>query len=274
MADELDGAVDTQDADGRVEGTEEGGEVKSYAGFQTPDELAEAYAAKEAREKTLSDEVEQLKQLKGRMGNDIGQLRMQMAKQQGMLQAMQEAKAQSTAQGISTDTIYQQLANGDIDESQALRAMETALSTKYEGRLNDFQNQFKTFQDQMESEKYVQNFIAQNPGYKEAYESGALNKWLYNNVPGETAWSEYKREQAEARAAELEKKIEAAKLEAEKAGIQKGTQLQQGKQSAGKVLGDQPSGGRVQVTPPSFANKSQRARAGYEYIQKLRAARQ
>jgi len=205
------------------------------------------------------------------MGNDIGQLRQQLANYEGQLRAAQQQREQQAAQQYDTAKIHEALAKGEIDEATALREFDKLVSAKYEGKLNTLQQRIVQFQQEMQSKEYVTEFLSKNPGYKEAYESGALNQWLNKGVPGEEAWLHYKVEQASTKAAELERKMAEARKTGEQAGLQKGVQLEKGKAGAGKVLGD--GGGRLPGgNAPGYANKSQRAEVGYQYLQKMRQA--
>jgi len=257
---ELDEGVQAP-GDGQGEDTTD--EAPNYAGFSTPEELAEAY------QRTLSDK-ENLERLKGRMGNELGQIRMDHARLSGVVEALQSARAESASQGISTASVYQQLENGDINEVQALKLMEQALEAKYNNEISKVNKDFSRFRDEYESEKYVRQFLSkpENAGYKEAFDKGELDRWINQGVPGEVAWVHLKAERAESRAKELEKKIASAKTEAERLGLQRGAQLERGKTVAARVLGDGP-GGRIAETP-NYQGKVGRVKAGVQYLEQLR----
>ena len=38
---------------------------------------------------------------------------------------------------------------------------------------------------------YVENFVNENPGYVDAFNSGKLEPWLKEGMSGETAWDKY-----------------------------------------------------------------------------------
>ena len=251
---------DSTPVDGQGEAAQE---APDYAGFQTPDELAAAY------QRVLADK-ESLESLKGRMGNELGRVRMEHAKLSGMVEALNSAKQESAQQGISTADIYEKLNSGDISEAKALQLMEAALEGRYKNEISKVHQDFTKFREQYDSEKYVQEFLSkpENAGYKEAFQDGKLDRWINQGVPGEMAWVHYKAERAEARAKELEDRIASTKTEAERLGLQKGAQLERGKTMAGKVLGEGP-GGRI-AEKPGYRGKPDRTAAGVQYLERLR----
>ena len=252
-----------QEAPENGQGEDAAEEAPNYGGFSTPEELAAAY------QKTLADK-ENLERLKGRMGNELGQIRSEHAKLTGMVEALRSVREESSRQGVSTESVYQQLEDGDINEAQALKMMEKALEDRYSREIKRVNDEFAKFRESYESEKYVKDFLSkpENAGYKDAFERGDLDRWLNQGVPGEVAWVHYKAEKAEAKAKELEAKIATAKTEAERTGLQRGAQLERGKTLAAKVLGEGP-GGRI-AEKPNYPGKSGRVRAGVQYLENLR----
>lgn len=257
--DAQDEAPDTGQGEGEAQEAQ-----PDYAGFQSPEELAAAY------QRVLADK-EGLESLKGRMGNELGRIRNEHARLSGMVEALQSAKQESARQGISTAAIYEQLENGDISEAKALQMMEAALESKYKNEISRVHQDFTKFRENYESERYVQEFLSkpENAGYKEAYQDGKLDRWINQGIPGEMAWVYFKAERAEAKARELEQKIASAKTEAEKLGLQRGAQLERGKNVAGKVLGEGP-GGRI-ADKPGYRSKVDRTSAGVQYLERLRS---
>jgi hypothetical protein len=118
--------------------------------------------------------------------------------------------------------------------------------------------------------EYVQKFMSDNPGYKEAFESGKIQPWLDQGMSGEEAWTNFQLTQTRAELDALKKQAEISKKQAEQDGLKKGAQLEQGKSAAGKVLGNHQ--GSFQQGAQSPMSREQRKQAALATLSKMRAA--
>ncbi|HBJ75683.1 MAG TPA: hypothetical protein DDY86_09340 [Syntrophaceae bacterium] len=264
------GAVQGQGVDQGVRAPEGGGEPQpgQFAGFNTPEELAADYQSKMTQLKNLES-------LKGRHGNEIGQLRQQVAMMSGQIEAFKTMQP-AAPQGPTIDDIALKLQNGDIDEAQAIKMAYQLATTDAETRLGkQLQNTLKTeigkIQQQTAQEKYVATFLGENPGYKEAYDGGKLDTWLQSGMSGEEAWTHYQLQATKAELDTLKKQSDAARIAAENSGINRGIKIEQGKLAAGKVLSGQgggqfaAAGGKYNLNDPN-----QRRQAGIDRLKQLR----
>ena len=127
---DLDGkAAGTSPDEGRV--VDDGEKTPSpvdYAGFQTPGELARAY---QGSVKELND----FRSLKGKMGNELGNLKAEKARLEGMLEVMQKAKTSPTVVGMAE--LQTQLDNGELNLSQFIAKSNEIMREEYDKRLDD-----------------------------------------------------------------------------------------------------------------------------------------
>jgi hypothetical protein len=200
-------------------------------------------------------------------------LRQNVAVLNGQIQGMQRVAPQE--QGPTIDDIARQLENGDIDEGQALRTAmqlterqtETRLGEKFNKTLEDRITQLK---EESDHRAYVEKFMQENEGYKEAYDSGKLNQWLNpDGTGGEFAWSQYQLQQKTAEIETLKKQSEAATSAAAQNGMDKGIQIEKGKQAASTVLSGK-SGRFAQQTGVDLKDPNQRREAGIAKLRELR----
>jgi hypothetical protein len=273
MSEETTGTVDGQTAEPTAATGGETGTPTDYAGFETPDALAQDYQEKMSQLESYQKQVADLERIRGTQANELGQLRQNVAALSGQIQGMQRVVPQE--QGPTIDDIAQQLQNGDIDEPQALRMAvqlttrqtETRLGEKFNKLLDDRISQFKA---EASHSKYVEKFMQDNPGYQEAYDSGKLNQWLEpDGSGGEYAWAQYQLQQKTAEVEVLKKQSEAAASAAAQNGMDKGIQIEKGKQAAGSVLSGK-SGRFAQQTGVDLSDPNQRRQAGIAKLREMR----
>jgi len=270
------GAADAGEKEGAAAAEGDGGaQAGQYGGFDTPELLAADHAVKVNELTALNTQVKNLESIKGRHGNEIGTLRNQIATLTGQIEGMKVAKPEAPA-GPTIDDIAKQLEDGDIDEAKAIKMAHQAATQEVETKLGQkFQTMFDTkigeIQKAADQEKYVAQFMKDNPGYSEAYESGKLDKWINGGVPGEEAWDKFQLETTKAELQSLKSTAEAAALAAGKAGLDKGIKIEQGKTAAGKVLTGK--GGQFSATTGKhdLADFNQRRQAGIERLAQLRS---
>lgn len=257
----------------------EGGTSTDYAGFETPDALVEDYQARVSQLESLQGQITDLERIKGTQGNELGTLRNQVAQLTGQIEGMRTA-APAEPQGPTLDDIARQLEDGDLTEGEAIRKAAQVASQQTKTELGqqfkkDMATEIGNLKAELNRDKYVSNFLKQNPGYEEAYNSGKLNPWLSQGISGEEAWLHYQVQAKDTELAALKKQAEGAAAEAEKGGIDKGIQIQKGKTAAGKVLtgkgGQFAQSGEVNLDPsaPDFALK--RRQAGIDKLNQLRS---
>lgn len=273
MGTEATGADLGTGADGQGGGE---GEPTGYAGFETPEALAEAYQSTTGQVESLSKQIKDLESIKGRQGNEMFQLKQQLAQMQGRLEGMNQQRQQAPAQrGPTLDDIAKQLESGDISEATAIRLASQITANDVQTRLGrQFQQQMQKeiggIHQKMEQKEYVRNFLAQNKGYEEAYTQGKLSPWLEKGMSGEEAWDKYQLQAKEAELSELRKQANQAAKKAEESGFDKGIKINQGKLAAGKVLAGK--GGKMGQADGGYNlnDPTQRRQAGSELLKRMR----
>jgi len=276
MSDELtpgtEGATG-QGGEGQSAGTSEG-QSADYAGFSTPEELVSAYQSTVQEQDALKTQISNLESLKGRHGNEIGQLRQQLAQLTGQIEGMRSS--QKTEPQMSIEDIKNAVLNGQMTEAEGIAlASQTAEKRAVEQAKTELSNQFNQFKQQTAQERAVEKFLSENQGYVEALESGKLDQWLDiapdgTKTGGKEAWTQYQLHTTRAELEALKQKAASAAAEAEKGGIDKGLELAKSKANAGKVLNGK--GGQFSQNAGNYDlnNPSQRRQAGIALLGKLR----
>lgn len=271
-----DTGADLQGASGQEgsTGTGKGGGTVDYAGFQTPEELAAAYTSANSQLESFQKQVTDLERIKGQNSGQISQLNEKIAQLTGHIEGMRTAQPQQ--QGPTLDDIAKQLQNGDIDDATAIRKasqitqqqVSTQLGQQFKAEL---QKELGALKQQTAQERYVQQFMTDNPGYKEAFETGKLQKWIDQGLSGEEAWDKHQLESTRAELAALKKAAEEKAQAAEQAGIDKGLQLSKSGSAAAKVLNGK--GGQMNQTTGNYDLSSQKGRleAGTALLKQLRS---
>jgi len=247
-------------------------EAPNYAGFSDPAQLAQEYTTLKSQHEQLNGQVKNLEQLKGRQGSELGQLRQSHARLQGMIEAMQQQRP--TSQGPTVEDIGMQLQAGQITEAQAFKAVAdiatqqslTLAEQKFQKALSAESGKFR---EELSRRDYVSQFMAENPGYKEAYAGGKLSQWIDQGMSGEEAWANFQLTQTRAELDALKKQAETSKKQAEQDGIKKGAQLEAGKTAAGKVLGQHQASFTQGAQGPQ--SREQRKQAALATLQKMRS---
>jgi hypothetical protein len=262
--------------------TNDGQAAVDFAGYKTPEELVSAHKEATTRLESLQKQVTDLERIKGSNSGMISQLNEKIAALSGQIEGMKSAAPVNQAQqGPTLDQVTQALQEGKIDEATAIKLVAQITQRETEAKLMPrfqqvLQKEIGTLKEQSEAEKYAAKFLADNPGYKEAYESGKLDPWLIvgpdgRKSGGENAWKEYQLQTTKAELEALKKQSKATVDAAKQDGIDKGLQLAQSKSSAAKVLSGK--GGQFsQVTSKyDLKNPTQRSAAGLEILSKMRS---
>jgi len=249
-----------------------------FGGFDTPEELATAYETQGGELTTSKEQYDNLRTLDGRRSTEVGQLRTQNATLTGQIEGMKTAAPAAVAAptGPTIDAIAKQLDAGEIDESTAIRMsyksatqeVETKLGAKFQGML---QTEIGKIQQQTAHDRYVEKFMTDNPGYKEAYETGKLELWTSQGMPGEEAWDKFQLQAKDTEIQTLKETAEEAAKAAGLDGLNKGIKIEQGKTAAGKVLTGK-GGSQFSATTGKhdLGDPLGRHQAGVELIQNMR----
>jgi hypothetical protein len=258
---------------GQGAGDSGGQATVNYAGFETPEALAEAYTSKTSEMESLNEKIRNLESLRGHHGTEIGNLRTQLATMQGQLQTYQRMVPQN--QGPTIQDIKAKLDRGDISDADAIELVhkitlseaENKLKTHYEETFNKKINDFKS---ELAFEKYKEKFLSENKGYQEAFETGKLDKWISKGISGQNAWDKYQLELKNAELDSLKKQTAKQKEEAEKKGMEKGVKIEQGKAGASKVLNGKSSAFAQHQGNYDLTNPQQRREAGIARLNQIR----
>ncbi len=251
-------------------GEGEGGEKQTpaYAGFETSEELIAAHEELTATHEGLQGQITELESLKGRQGTELGTLRQTTANLEGQIEALKTAQAPAASDTLTE--IERQYNADEITMGDFLAKRDAIQQSNFEKTLDE---KFTSFQDSADRRTYEEKFVADNPGYLEAYNAGHLNEDINRGMSCERAFDRFEGKQKDAKIAELELKLKTETKEAEAGGIQKGVQLEQGKLPSGKVLKDAGSGSfnaqGERVIPLSRPEQRQK---GVEIINKMRTA--
>ena len=220
------GTPGTDPQDGQSAGQVPGGEAS--AAPTTPD-LGGFKSVEE-----LINDHKNLLSLKGKLGNEVGTLRSEIAKYQGKFEALEQMRTQTPAQTVSMDTLNSQLDKGEISLGQYIserdKIVKADLNREVEEKLTGLQK--KT-----EREKNIERFVASNPGYVPAFEEGKLSKWIDKGYSGEVAWDKYNLENLNTENSTLKSQLASTNEKLRLAEAKLGIKIDQGKDGTGKVLG-------------------------------------
>lgn len=200
--------------------------------FKSPDEVWKAY--------------QEMESFKGRIGNENRQLSQNLARMEGMLQAMQQRPQAPAQQLPDLNVLAQKVDTGEITLAEFTRAREQVIQAKMEQRFNDrLQEVVGGFKSELEQQKYVDDFLKkpENSGYIEAYTSGQLDAYMQRGLTGEGAWYAYRADMLARQNQELQEKTKTAAQQALEQGRQEGQRLQGAKIPAGSTLGGGPGAG-------------------------------
>jgi hypothetical protein len=238
-----------------------------YGGFETLEALTEEFN----RVKTEADE---LKSLKGRMGNELGELRSEKEKLQSYIDGIESARTEPTPDTqprMTLDDIDREYQEGNISLAKALESVKNITESSMESKLASTKEEILS---DLARERYSEQFMTDFPDYKELFDTGKLNADMGRGFNPEAAYFAYKGREEAAKNHELQEQIKTLTTNAQNAGVQQGVKLEQGKNAAGKVLdGEGGSGSFSQSagTPPKYTNTAERLRAGVELAKKLGA---
>ena len=221
------------DGNGGQETLPAGEEKGQYGGFQTPEELIAAYTEAQSKVDNLSTRVSDLDSLRGRQGSELGELRSQVSNLTGLIQEYQQKISQPATPSVSMDQLNKQLDEGDISLSEYISKRDSLLKDENQ---NFFKTEFQRFREEMDKEKYADTFIAQNPGYLDAFNTGKLKPDMDMGYPAEHAWDRHNLRTAQQEITTLKAQVKTLSEQAKKAGQLEGKILEQGSRGTDKVL--------------------------------------
>ena len=235
-------------------------DTPDYGGFDSPEALVAEYTA-------LKGKADNLESLKGRQGNELGELRSQVSKMEGIIDTLKESNKPVISAYDPLD-LERQYSNGEITLGQFLEKRDEAIRSKTK---EDFKQELGNFKSELDRQTYVDRFIADNPGYTEAYERGDLSKWINRGMAGEDAWREYKYDKANSELETITKERDELKRQVESGNIQTVKKIKQGEDAAGRVLGNEGDGTSFSRGDHKtvFKNHEEQVDAAYDLIQRM-----
>lgn len=230
-----------------------------YAGFKSLDELVNDYKSKKT-------EAEQLSSLKGRMGNEVGELRAEKERLLNLLEKIQAAQPVKPTPDPSTEDLIRRHELGEMSTSQFIAEYSAMTERKLSDR---FQTQLKEAETKAETAKRIEKFLTDNPGYREAFEAGHLKEDLEAGLTGEWAWDRHNLKKAKDEINSLKTQIADFTEKARKQGFELGVKVEQGKELAGKVLTEK---GGVSFSEGKASPPQDRLSAAIDLIKRKRAS--
>lgn len=204
-----------------------------FGGYGSLEELLESHAKTQER-------VADLDTLRGRQGSELAEYRTKLASLEGQIKGIESSRAATPSGPTETISDIQRLVDsGEITQGEAISKYAAIAQADYDKRLDARISTLKTESDR---EKYVANFIKENPDYEGLYESGELHRFINAGLSGEQAYDRYHREKAITELNKTKQELETKIKEAQEAGKQEGLRLAKGNSPASRVIGSQNSG--------------------------------
>lgn len=231
-----------------------------FGGFNSVEDLVAAHGQ-------TKTQVTELESLKGRQGSELGDLRRQLSESQGYAKGL-ESKVE-TKPTITRAEIAAQLNADEITEEEALDMRDELVRS--EMRV-ETRKMIKEDRDEADQERYVRQYMKNNPGYEKAFNDGQLTGDIRDGFTAEHAYDRYKNRQMSEQLDERNKEAETKTKDAQKKGQEEGAKVERQKNKAGKVL----SGGSSSTfrdtsqTQQPLSREKQREKAA-ELISRMRA---
>lgn len=241
-----------------MDGQAETGPAKEdLGGYETVEALVGAH-------QTSKNQVAELESLKGRQGSEIGELRRDLSEAKGHIKGLE---TRNLTPVLTRAEIEQKAEAGEITEDEAANLQDEALISKMMGRTE------KLIADQRakdDHEKYVDQYMEDNPGYAKAYDAGLLNDDIRNGYTAEHAYDRHVSRENANMLKEKEAELKEKTTKAEADGVQKGVKVEQQKKEAGKVLGGGATSFSSENTHKALSRGEQRERAR-ELVDRMRS---
>ena len=232
----------------------------NLAGFDSPEKLAKEY-------EQLKDNYTNLHSKLGQQGSELGKLREDYFKTQGMLEAMKTEKA-TPAASITLNEISEKVDNGELTYGEGLVLQAKANAKELESRMK---TERESILGEINRQQRIQDYLTKHPDYEELYTSGKLGKWISQGMPGEQAYEHFHMEKTksdlEFTRSDFDKKIQ----DALERGRQEGLRMAKGEKIATRVIGSPEShlqGGGPAKLPETDEEWTQR---GMQLLAKIRS---
>ena len=209
----------------------------------TPEELS-------SKLEQATKELEEMRSLKGRMGNELGTHKQHIARLEGQIEALSRQHQAAAPAVPSMADLQSKLDSGEISLGEFLQhrdarvlAAATSMAAK---QVQQQVNQLKTYADRKE---FADQFMKDNPGYEVAFNAGKLHPYMEQGYDASVAFKFYERDVAMAESVELKKKLEELNNKAKQDGVKQGVKIAEAKRAAASVLGAEPGTGSFRRAP-------------------------
>jgi hypothetical protein len=257
-------------------------ETSAAPEFESPEALQEAYQTSKAELDAAKEQLANLESLKGRQGNELGKLRNEVQRLQGLYEGALQAKEtfaerQTGQRDTSVSDIVRRLDEGEISSFEAERLLsQIAQGDQDPSKLKE--EIAETIFGELDRRAYVEKFLSDNPDYERVYNEGHLDHYINDlQMSGEQAYDRYVREQTEKQNADLSSKLEALSKEVSALKTQttqrNDDRLRQGSGNAGSVLGSGSQTAGFQdgaVQQPVSTNPAERRARAIALLNKMR----
>lgn len=226
-------------------------------GYDSVDDLVAAH-------QTIQTQVTELESLKGRQGNELGELRRELAQAQSHAQETREEKPTITRAEIQT-----KLDADDITEGEAFDMRDNLIRAEVRVETQKIIADAKAKTDY---DGYVIQYMKDNPGYEKAYNEGLLRTDITKGYSAEHAYSRYQNREIAEKLKNKEAELQTKTDKAQKDGVQAGVKVEQQKNQAGKVLSGGQTGTFRGSQNPNPLTREQQREKGAELIARMRSA--
>jgi len=258
------GATPPDEGQGQTE------ETPDLDGYSSLEELKEHHAR-------LKRERDELDSLRGRQGYENSQLRMELARLEGQIEALSKhEQASQPGLGYTFEDIQKQLDNEEITQAEALRRYDALTKAEFDKTVNSRVSSIRDeVMSEIEVERRAKAFMDRNPDYETAWNKGELIPYMSDGASVETAYYRWKADSLAKEKAELESKMKSTSQNARNTGVQQGINIERQKQQAGKVLGNEQGSFAHGQSPNDFQPMSPQDRnvKAREYLAALRAGK-
>lgn len=246
--------VDGQGPDG-----ENGDNAPDLGGYDSVEDLVSAH-------QTTKTQITELESLKGRQGSEIGALRHDLAEAQGYRKGVETQRA--TEPTTTRAKIQSKLDNEEISEYEAQQMRDDLIKSETRIETRKMIDEAKAKSDR---DKYVSQYLKDNPGYEKAYTDGLLNVDMRAGYTAEHAYSRFEKREIAKKLEETKAELKTKTDKAQANGVQQGVKVEQQKTQAGKVLSGQQAG-TFRAAPQGQGTMSRAAQRekGMELINRMR----
>lgn len=239
-----------------MDGQAETGPAENLGGYESVEALVSAH-------QTSKQQVTDLESLKGRQGNEIGDLRRDLSEAQGYIKGLET----KSSQVLTRADIERKLDAEEITEEEAADLRDKALISKVMGKTQKLLSEQKA---QSDHDKYVDKYLKEHPEYEKVYHARLLDDDIKDGYTAEHAYDRYVSRENARLLKEKESELKTKTTKAEADGVQKGVKVEQQKKEAGKVLGGDTTSFSSENTQKPLSRGEQRERAR-ELVDRMRS---